>query len=272
MTEAMSLLETATTLAREAGELVMAGRATATVAATKSSDVDIVTQVDLASEDLLRRRIAQLRPDDGILGEEGDDVVGSSGITWVLDPIDGTVNYAYGSTAFGVSVAAVEGPPRPREWTALAGAFLDGSGTLWTAALGHGAWRDGIALHRSGGPSLPQTLVATGFQYRAEARAVQGRIVAELLPRVRDIRRLGSAALDLCQVAAGMVDAYYEHGTHAWDFAAGALIASEAGVRVASFDGGAPDERLVIAAPPDVWEVLRDALAECGVERLWDDT
>lgn len=258
------LLSVARRLASEAGALIVDGRAGAAVTQTKSSAIDIVTQMDVASERLLRDRLASERPHDGILGEEGDDVVGTSGITWVLDPIDGTVNYFYGLPHFAVSVAAVSGTPASGEWTPVAGAVFDGSGTLWSAAAGRGAWRDGAPLHRKEGPSLSATLLGTGFQYIAARRAVQGQIVAQLLPQVRDIRRLGAAAVDLCLVAAGELDAYYEHGLHAWDFAAGALIASEAGVTVAGIDGGAPDEHLTIAAMPGTWDELRDALVAAG--------
>ena len=270
MTDRDDLLELARTLASETGELIIEGRTSAHVAATKSSDIDIVTQVDLAAEAHLRARLARLRPDDGILGEEGDDSPSRSGITWVLDPIDGTVNYLYGLPHFGVSVAAVTGPARPREWSTLAGAVMDGTGTLWSAGAHAGAWRDGVTLRRTSAPPLPQTLLATGFQYIASRRETQGEIVARMIGRVRDIRRLGAAAIDLCHVAAGQVDAYFEHGLRPWDMAAGALIAQEAGVRVAGIDGGAPDERLVIAAMPRVWQELRDTLTDAGADVVWE--
>jgi myo-inositol-1(or 4)-monophosphatase len=264
------LLATARTLAREAGELVVEGRRAAHVTATKSSRTDIVTQMDLASETLLRERIAQLRPHDGVLGEEGENTPGTSGVTWVVDPIDGTVNYLYGLQGFAVSVAAVVGPATTHEWTTLAGAVFDGYGRLWSASRGGGAFVDGERLWRQDEPDLSQTLLGTGFQYIASRRAVQGRIVAELLPQVRDIRRLGAAALDLCLVAAGQLDAYYEHGLNAWDLAAGALIATEAGVKVAGLDGGPPDERVAVAAPPLVWDKLREAVATAAAAHPFD--
>lgn len=264
------LLTTARTVAREAGELVIDGRRSAQVTGTKSSAVDVVTQMDLAAETLIRERLADLRPGDGILGEEGADVRGTSGITWVVDPIDGTVNYLYGLPHFGVSIAAVSGAPRTREWTALAGAVFDGSGRMWSAGLGKGATVDGVPLVREAPAPLAQTLVGTGFQYVAARRAIQGRIVAEMLPRVRDVRRLGAAAIDLCLVAAGTLDAYYEHGLNAWDLAAGSLIASEAGVMVAGIDGDAPDEHLTIAAHPGVWHEFRDALVTAGADHPFD--
>lgn len=267
--ETQALLDIARTLARETGERVVSGRATAHVAATKSSAEDVVTQNDVAAEKYLRSRIAQLRPDDGILGEEGDDVHGSSGITWVLDPIDGTVNYLYGLPHYAVSVAAVAGPPRPAEWEQIAGAVFDGSGVLWSAGKALGATRDDEPLVRTQGPDLAGTLLATGFQYIAERRVRQGEIVTAMLGQVRDIRRMGAASVDLCLVAAGQIDAYYEHGLNAWDFGAGALIASEAGLRVAGIDGGPATEKLLIAAVPGTWEALHDALIKAGARDSW---
>ncbi|WP_084078177.1 inositol monophosphatase family protein [Demequina sp. NBRC 110057] len=271
MTPSDSLLDVARRLASEAGDLIREGRASAQVAATKSSSVDIVTQMDLASERLLRDRLAQWRPGDGILGEEGDDVESETGITWVLDPIDGTVNYLYGIPHYGVSVAAVSGEPTTHGWTLEAGAISDATGVLWSAARGQGAFRDGESLTRAGdAPPLERTLLATGFQYLAERREAQGRVAAAMVSRVRDIRRLGAGAIDLCHVAAGTVDAYYEHGLQPWDIAAGALIAREAGLMVAGIDGGPADESVLIAAAPERWHELRDALVEAGAAHLWD--
>jgi len=271
MATTQELLDIARLLAREAGEFIAARRDTVSVARTKSSDVDVVTLVDEDCEALLRERIASLRPGDSILGEEGEDVVGASGVTWVLDPIDGTVNYLYGLPSFGVSVAAVQGPARTREWTAVAGAVSDGMGRLWSAGRGLGAWVDGVRLSVGSGPQdLAHTLLGTGFQYVAARRSAQGSVVARLLPQVRDIRRQGAAALDLCLVAAGHLDAYYEHGLNAWDLAAGALIAAEAGVRVGGLDGEPPTEDLTIAAHPAVWDELCEALAAAGARGLFE--
>jgi myo-inositol-1(or 4)-monophosphatase len=264
----LELMNLAVALARETGELVNEGRARAEVTNTKSSPIDIVTQMDVAAETLLRERIGKARPDDAVMGEEGDDVPGTSGVTWVLDPIDGTVNYLYGLPHYAVSVAAVEGGTDPTTWRILAGAVFDGSRVEWKAALGHGAWRDGEKLHRQDGAELSATLLATGFNYTAERRAMQGKVVSAMLPQVRDIRRLGSAAIDLCLVAAGTIDAYYEHWLNPWDFAAGALIASEAGVKVAGIDGGPADSRLLIAAANNVWHDLHDALDEAGARDI----
>lgn len=270
MTDALALMEIAAQFASEARGMVARGREGAKVTATKSSAIDIVTQMDVASEQLLRDRLAEHRPDDAILGEEGHDSPGTSGVTWVIDPIDGTVNYLYGLPHYAVSIAAVTGGVNPATWRVVAGAVCDGSGALWTAAAGQGAWRDGERLERRTGPSLEGTLLGTGFQYVAQRRTAQGHIVTRLLGTVRDIRRLGAASVDLCLAAAGHIDAYYEHGLRPWDFAAGALIASEAGLKVAGIDGGAPDEHLLIAAVPGTWDALRDALEEAGARHPWD--
>ncbi|WP_084101271.1 inositol monophosphatase family protein [Demequina sp. NBRC 110051] len=272
MATPQELLDVARALASEAGALIRDGRAQAQVAATKSSDVDIVTQMDLASEQLLRERIAQWRPGDGILGEEGDDVPSETGITWVLDPIDGTVNYLYGIPYYGVSVAAVSGPANTHEWRLEAAAISDATGELWCAARGEGAYRGDHRIGRRDTTSMDRTLLATGFQYTAARRARQGEIVARLLGQVRDIRRQGAGAIDLCHAAAGTVDAYYEHGLKAWDIAAGSLIAQEAGLKVAGVGGGPADEGLVIAAHPDLWDALHDALMEASAGPLADDS
>ncbi len=216
------------------------------------------------------RRLGELRPHDAIMGEEGEDSQGTSAITWVVDPIDGTVNYLYGLPHFAVSVAAVEGGTDPATWRILAGAVCSGSGVQWKAAAGHGAWRNGEPLRRTSGPELSATLLGTGFTYVAKRRSIQGQIVAQMLGRVRDIRRLGAASVDLCLVADGTLDAYYEHALNPWDFAAGVLVASEAGVKVAGLDGGPADTHLVIAAMEPLWDDLRDALEQAGARRPWD--
>lgn len=269
MTDPRILMDIARTLAEETAHLIIEGRSQAAVSATKSSPIDIVTHMDVAAESHLRDRLSQLRPDDAILGEEGDHTPGTSGITWVLDPIDGTVNYLYGLPFFAVSVAAVTGEPVPQAWKPLAGAVHDGTGVSWSAFADGGAFCDGQPLVRTATPTLDGALVGTGFQYVAERRERQGQIIAQLLGQVRDIRRLGAAAVDLCLVAAGQLDAFYEHGLNSWDFAAGALIASEAGVKVAGIDGGPATERLTIAAMPELWTPLHDAIIAAGGDRTW---
>lgn len=247
-------------LAVSAGALVRDGRPRhVDVAATKSSPIDVVTAMDLAAEALLRRSIAQRRPADGILGEEEGLLAGTSGVTWVVDPIDGTVNYLYGIPAYAVSVAAVVGPPTPAEWTVVAGAVHGvADGRTWTAGLGVGAELDGTPIRVNAPVPLAHCLVGTGFGYVAERRRAQARVVAALLPQVRDIRRIGSAALDLCTLASGGLDLYYERGLQPWDLAAASLVASEAGALVVGLRGAPPGEAMTVAGPePTVRELVR---------------
>jgi myo-inositol-1(or 4)-monophosphatase len=258
--DAAELRALAESFATEAGRLVREGRPERVeVAATKSSAVDPVTAMDRASEELLRARIASARPHDAILGEEGDDVPGTSGLTWVLDPIDGTVNYLYGVASYAVSVAVVEGPPDPARWTVLAGcvhSVVDGR--TWTAARGLGAARDGRPLQVSQPASLAASLVGTGFGYGATRRALQARVLTQVLPRVRDLRRLGSAAIDLCLLAEGSLDLYYERGLNPWDLAAGGLVATEAGAVLTGLRGGPPGTTMTVAgAMPVVGELVQ---------------
>jgi len=265
------LREACETFARQAGELALTMRAAAVdVAATKSSATDVVTKADLASEALLLELITQLRPQDGILGEEGAQRVGTSGLTWVLDPIDGTVNYLYGRADWAVSVAVVAGDPRDMtRWQPVAGCVhAPAMGRTWTAGLGQGATADGRPLTAPTGTPLAQALVGTGFSYSAATRAWQGEVVADVLPQVRDIRRAGAGALDSCAVATGELDAHYELGLNPWDVAAAVLVVTEAGGVVRHLPG--PDDGLVTVltqaslADP-LLEVLRDASAAADV-------
>ena len=257
------LLELAVAVAREAADLVARGRATAGEQVdVKSSPVDVVTAVDTATERLIVDRLMATRPEDGVLGEEGASREGTSGVRWVIDPIDGTVNFLYGVPAYAVSIAAeVDGVVR-------AGAVLNvATGELFTATSGGGAnltspsRPEPVRLTGSSPASLEQTLVATGFGYRAEQRRAQGAVVARLLPQVRDIRRFGSAALDLCAAAAGRVDAYYELELNPWDHAAGALVAAEAGLVVTGLPGRRFAEPMAIAAAPSIAGPFVDLLA-----------
>ncbi|GAB3142439.1 inositol monophosphatase family protein [Amycolatopsis stemonae] len=258
------LKSVATQVATEAAELVReawagmaAGRSVAV--GTKSGDTDVVTAVDHESERLVRARLAELRPGEPVLGEEGGGAAGD-GVTWVVDPIDGTVNFLYGLPWFAVSVAAqVAGE-------SVAGAVVEpASGRVWSAARGQGAFLDGRRLAVSAPDRLDLTLVGTGFAYSAERRVRQARFGAELVGRVRDIRRNGAASLDLCAVAAGWLDAYVEHGLHRWDWAAGALIAAEAGAEV-HLPGSAPElgADATYAAAASIAGPLREVLADCG--------
>ncbi|CAN5133908.1 inositol monophosphatase family protein [soil metagenome] len=243
-----ALRDIAAELAVGAGELIRDGRRTASrVTTSKSSPTDVVGEMDHASEAFLSAELARLRPDDGLLGEEGSSRTGTTGLCWIVDPIDGTVNYLYGIPAYAVSVAAeVDG-------VVIAGAVCNPeTGELFSAWLGGGAWLGPHRLSGSRPDSLSIALVSTGFSYDAVRRGEQALVAAALLPRVRDLRRIGSAALDLCQVAAGRLDAHYEQDLHRWDFAAGALIAAEAGAVVTGAGGRPADERLVIAAAPTI--------------------
>ncbi|NUR59655.1 MAG: inositol monophosphatase [Catenulispora sp.] len=252
------LLEMATRLAAEAGRILVHERPRDLgVSATKSSPTDIVTVMDQRSEKLIVEGILAARPDDGILGEEGASRQGTSGVRWVIDPIDGTVNYLYEIPMWCVSIGVeIDGQ------TVAGVVEAPMLGETFTALRGHGAWRNGEPItvrgEGSDGPPLPLSgaLVATGFGYAAQRRAVQGKIVAELLPLVRDIRRAGSAALDLCSVACGRVDAYYERGTNAWDIAAGALIVEEAGGKVGGLRGAAASVEMTVAAAGGLYEGL----------------
>jgi myo-inositol-1(or 4)-monophosphatase len=247
------LLGLARATAEEAAVLVGAGRSSAADQVdTKSSPVDVVTAVDTASEALIVRLLLEARPDDGVLGEEGASREGTSGVRWVVDPIDGTVNFLYGVPAYAVSIAAeVDGRTE-------AGVVLNvATGELFSAVRGQGAWltAPGSAASRLTGSApvdLDHTMVATGFGYAVEQRRAQGAVVAALLPRVRDIRRFGCASLDLCAVAAGRVDAYYELDLKPWDHAAGALVAAEAGLVVTGSGGRPFAEPMAVAAAASI--------------------
>lgn len=258
------LVVLATRAARRAGDLIRDERpAELEVTRIKSSPTDVVTVMDERSERLLRDLLLGERSDDGLLGEEGDDVRGTSGITWVVDPIDGTVNYLYGIPAYAVSVAAVVGDPRdPAGHQTLAGCVHNPvSGETFTATRGGGAFLDGRRLAASRQNELSLALLATGFGYDVGRRRRQAEILAALLPVVRDVRRVGSAALDLCQVACARVDAYYERGLKPWDLAAGALVAREAGALVTGLGDAPAGEALVVAAGPALHAALQAVLA-----------
>jgi myo-inositol-1(or 4)-monophosphatase len=211
---------------------------------------------------LLREQIQAARPGDGILGEEGGLVPGSSGLTWVVDPIDGTVNYLYGIPAYAISVAVVSGDALdPAGHQVLAGCVHHPiSGETWTATSGGGAFLDGRPIRANRAVPLNRALIATGFGYDVERRRHAAQVAAVVLPEVRDIRRSGSAALDLAALATGRLDGYYERGLGPWDLAAGGLIAREAGVTVGGLDGRPPGAELVVAAPPGLFEALQELL------------
>jgi len=261
------LEDLAVSAARAAGEFIVQERPRALgVLDTKSSVNDIVTVMDQQSEALLRAHLLVARPDDAILGEEDGTSAGTSDITWVIDPIDGTVNYLYEIPAYCVSVAAVIGDPgRPGQWRPVAGAICNPlTMEIFHARLLGGAYvRQGdhdTAIRVNPVDELLTSLVATGFGYVPEVRARQGEVLAAILPEIRDIRRAGSAALDLCAVACGTVDAYYESGLNPWDLAAGWIIATEAGALVTGLGEMAPGEAAVVAAGPGIHASLLSRL------------
>jgi myo-inositol-1(or 4)-monophosphatase len=262
------LLELARSVAAEAGHLLHdrrpAGRPA--VLMTKSSPTDVVTEMDRAAETLIRTRILAERPGDAILGEEGGES-GRGRVRWIVDPLDGTVNYLYGLPDWAVSVAVeVHG-------TVLAGVVaVPQRGEEFCAMLGAGAWLwsgggPPAALRCTTGVPLGQALIATGFGYEGATRRVQGEVVAAVLPRVRDIRRGGSAAADLCSLASGRVDGYYERGLNPWDVAAGGLIAAEAGAQVEGLAGRPASSSMTVAAGPGLFAELHDLLAGLDPER-----
>ena len=261
------LLNIARDVALQAGALAKQRRAEGVeVAASKSSPVDIVTEADRETERLIRSLLADRRPDDGFFGEESDASSSSSGLHWIVDPIDGTVNFLYGIPHYAVSIAVVEGDPDPLTWKALAGAVVNpASGEVFTASTGEGAFLGSSQIRVAAPVELSQALVATGFAYDSTMRGRQGAVVAQLLPEVRDIRRQGTASLDLCFVASGRLNAYFERTLSPWDHAAGALIAREAGARVSGLHGAAPSKDFIIAAEPSLAARLETRLLELGV-------
>ena len=256
-----ALLLLATDLARRAGALALSMHAGLDDPETKSSPTDVVTAADRASEALLVAGIRAARPDDGVLGEEGAADDGTSGVRWVVDPIDGTVNYLYGLPQWAISIGVeVDG-------TTVAGVVLNPvADELFAAVRGGGATLNGAPLHCTGATRLSQSLVATGFGYDARRRTAQAAVVQSVLPAVRDLRRQGAGALDLCSVAAGRVDAYYEQGLAPWDMSAGLLIAAEAGARTGGLRGRGPSHDLVLAAAPGVFDALHDLLVAADAD------
>ena len=251
-----------------AGDLLLDDRPVSLGVDTKSSPTDVVTEMDRRSERLLTERLLGARPGDGILGEEGSSVAGTSGIRWVVDPLDGTVNYLYSLPLWSVCIAAED----EASGRALVGVVrLPRLGETYVAVSGRGAVRhDRDGEHRlsvSGCATLDAALVATGFGYRAERRRAQARVVADLLPRVRDVRRGGAASVDLCWLASGRVDGYYERGLQPWDHAAAGLVAAEAGAVVSGLAGRPAGEDLLVAAGPALFPALHDALLALGADR-----
>jgi myo-inositol-1(or 4)-monophosphatase len=265
------LLQLAREMAHNAGEILLHGRPDAARLAsvstsTKTSPTDIVTERDIMSEKAIVETITTKRPQDAILGEEGTNRDGTSGLTWIIDPLDGTINYLYGSPQFAVSIAVAD------ESGPLVGVVYAPAVTVeYWAIRGEGAFREDAA----GVVKLPQVvdvelghaLFATGFGYRSERRVQQARVIAEVLPKIRDIRRKGSAALDLCMVASGMVNGYFERGAHPWDYSAGQLVCTEVGAIVSGLNGKAPSSDMVVAAPPAIHEGITALLESLNADQ-----
>jgi len=256
------LLDLARSVATQGAELAVRRRSEGVaVADRKTSSVDVVTHADRETEQLIRSLLAEARPDDGFFGEESGAKPGTSGLTWVVDPIDGTVNYLYGIPHYAVSIAVVEGDPDPATWSALAGAVVNpGANETYTASAKNGSFLNGQRLQVAEAVDLSQALIATGFAYVEDMRREQGAVIAGLLPHVRDIRRLGTASLDLCMVATGRVNAYFERNLNPWDHAAGALIAHEAGAVVKGRGQAPAGKEFILAAEPSVAAQLERVL------------
>jgi myo-inositol-1(or 4)-monophosphatase len=245
------LLGLATEVAHEAGDGLRDAFGRSLAISAKSTPTDLVSEADVATERLIRARLESARPDDAILGEEGDDRPGTSGLRWVVDPLDGTVNFLFGIPQWCVSIACEDAGG------ALAGVVFDPMrGETWAATRDGAATLDGAPIRASTRDELASAMVATGFGYAADVRESQARVVARLLPLVRDVRRFGAAALDLAWAAAGRFDAYYERGVKHWDVAAGALICARAGLAVRELAPAPPADSGMLVAPPALVDEL----------------
>lgn len=255
------LVRIAETLARHAGDAARDGRRGSIVEAdTKSSPTDMVTEFDKASERLIVDGLVTERPSDGIVGEEGATRPGTSGIVWHIDPIDGTSNFVFDLPMWAVSIGAVdsEGP--------LVGAvYIPVLGEMFTATRGGGATLNGRPIRASGATDLSTALIGTGFSYDRSRRTAHARLVAELIGQVRDIRRFGAAAVDLCLVACGRLDAFFEEGLSSWDLVAGQLIATEAGAIATDYVGGTVTPAQVLVASPGIHAAFVDLVGSTTV-------
>ena len=238
------LLKIADSVARAAGKHLMNRPASFTFT-EKSSAVDFATQMDKQAEELIVKQLLTYRPDDGIIAEEGSAKESKSGITWVIDPLDGTVNYLYGLPGWNVSIAA-----KDKDGVVVGVVNAPSIDGFWSGIRGGGATYNGVKIKCNDPVELSKALLGTGFAYDLNLRVSQGETMAKLLPRIRDLRRNGAAAVDLCYVAMGALDGYFESSLNEWDHAAGGLIAIEAGAVVSGRGGGAPNSDLVVCAGP----------------------
>lgn len=263
-------MELAQDVALQAGELIVERRkGHIEVASTKSTVNDVVTEVDREAENLIIGLLTQARPKDGFLGEEGATSESHSGITWVVDPIDGTVNFLYGIPHYAVSIAAVEGPANPREWNLLAGVVFNPiTGELFSAQSGGGAFLGSHPIHVAPPVPLANALLLTGFAYAERYRKFQGQLFAQVIPVVRDVRRMGTASLDLAMIACGRANLYFERTLSPWDHAAGDLIVSEAGGVVRGFGESRPDREAIFAGHPEMVNRLQELVSSLGGDEL----
>jgi len=230
---------------------------------TKSSPTDLVTAVDRWSEKKITDFITTKRPKDEILGEEGTTIAGTSGVKWIIDPIDGTTNFFYGLPGYTVSIGVAV------DEKIVAGVIMNPfAEEEYAAALNEGSTCNGSPIAVNSPIGLSETLLSTGFSYLPEKRENQGKVLVEILPKVRDIRRSGSAANDLACVASGKVDAYFEYGLNIWDIAAGLIIVQEAGGKVSDLEGNFPSEDFVIAASPTIHTHLLDLLQTLSADEV----
>lgn len=257
---ALLLRDLAVNMARRAGDMALAGRRAGRIdAVTKSSPTDMVTAFDRASEEMIVADLAAARPDDGIVGEEGASRRGTSGLEWHIDPIDGTSNFYFDIPMWAVSIGVVDaqGP--------LAGAvYAPALADMWSAARGHGATLNGSPISVRDNDRLSDAMVCTGFSYRVNERPEHARRVARMVTEVRDIRRFGAAAVDLCFVACGRLDVYFEEHLHSWDLVAGQLIATEAGAVFSDYSGGPVRPAQVLASTPGVHADFLDLIRRAG--------
>ena len=249
------LLALAVAAGEEAGEALREAFGGVLAVSEKSSPTDLVSEADVTTEALIRERLVAARPDDAILGEEGDDRAGTSGLRWVVDPLDGTTNFLYGIPQWCVSIAVEDAEG------GVAAAVVDPMRReTWTATRSGPPALNGTPVQASGKDDLATALVATGFGYEARVREIQAGVIARLLPQVRDIRRIGAAALDLCWLAAGRYDAYFERGVQHWDIAAGQLLCERAGLAIETLPPAPPAGSGLVVAPPGMAAALLAAL------------
>lgn len=255
--DAIRLMNIAARLAREVGDEIANGRRRGVgLVETKSSPTDLVTEWDTHAETLIRMHLARARPDDGVLGEENSPTMGTSGITWIVDPIDGTTNFTYGLAGYAVSIAAAD-----EHGSIAAAVHAPESRELFVGARDHGAWLNGQRLTCSDRTSLPLALIGTGFAYDPDVRRRHWDLLSTRAMHIRDIRRIGAASLDLCYVASGRLDAYLEQNLQLWDIAAGMLIARESGAIVTDFSGRPVTRGEVLACAPGIHGDLMALLA-----------